>query len=412
MLPANKRLHVIIQITIVFTGFLLFGLSENIRGPAVPRIQADFQLEEWQIGHLFAINSLGFLIACSFTAYLTRHWGLKTVTQLTFGLMALSGVLIYFSRNFEALSGAYFLLYIGNGMLEIVLALIATRIFVKNTGTMMNLAHFFYGLSSIAAPMIATGVMELTIGGVVLDWRGMYAVILALCVLPMIPAFYTRFAEQPMEEEEPLSVKRLLRDPVIWLISLLLSLGVIAELSVGGWLIHYLENGFGWSTLEASKMLSAFFLFFTFARLILGPITDKIGYLLSIILFSALFSVLIIAGIYFGERGAILIAIAGAGVAPVYPTANAFIARRYRSGTDAAITVVVTIVGISGVLGNYAIGGVISITETYVSAVQIPKSSLLAGLQAGFYFIAVCGIACSVITFYLYRYLKRRDEIL
>jgi hypothetical protein len=34
-------------------------------------------------------------------------------------------------------------MYLGNGMIEITLGVMAAVMFTKNTGTMLNLAHFF-----------------------------------------------------------------------------------------------------------------------------------------------------------------------------------------------------------------------------------------------------------------------------
>lgn len=95
-----------------------------------------------QIGTLLSLNALGYLIACSFTAILTRKIGIKWVSMLAFGSMAVSGIFIFLSHSYPMFTASYFLMYIGNGMLEIGLAILAARIFVRNTGTMMNLSHF------------------------------------------------------------------------------------------------------------------------------------------------------------------------------------------------------------------------------------------------------------------------------
>lgn len=86
------------QLATIFIGFIIFGFSENIKGPAIPRIQLDFMLNEAQLGTLLSLNALGYLIACSFTAYLTKIWGIKRVTIIAFAAMAVSGIFI-FSRS-------------------------------------------------------------------------------------------------------------------------------------------------------------------------------------------------------------------------------------------------------------------------------------------------------------------------
>ncbi|MEF2966744.1 MFS transporter [Paenibacillus sp. M1] len=408
----NFYTTVLFPILTVYVGFFIFGFSENVKGPAIPRIQTDFHLDEMQIGTLLSLNSLGYLLACSFTGLLVRKWGVKWVSILSFGLMALTGVLMFFSQTYPALSGSYFLMYIGNGMLEIALAVLGAQIFVKNTGTMMNLAHFFYGLSSTVAPMLASGLMKLTIGGYTLDWRGMYLIILLLSVIPMIPAFPGRFPDKETPAEERIPTKSLMRDPAIWLLVIILSFGVISEMAVGGWLVNFLEKAYSWDTSSASGMLSAFFLCFTFARLVAGPITDKIGYTLSLILFAGFTGICTFAAILAGEPGAVLFAVAGAGIAPVYPTVMALIADRYRSNSDTAISFIVTMMGVGSVIGNYLIGAITDGIKRLFMSAQDPEIGLLRGLQAGYAFIGLCAVICSLVSLILYVRLKKRKELL
>ena len=189
----SSRTNYLLLLLVVFGGFLIFGFSENIKGPAIPRMQTDFGLNEGQLGLLLSLNSLGYLLACSFTSALSNKIGIKLTGIIAFVSMAASGVLMYISASYASLSASYFLLYIANGMLEIGLAIMAARIFTKNTGTMMNLSHFFYGLSSTVAPIFAASMMGWQFGGGELGWRGMYLIMLMLSLLPVIPSLFGRF---------------------------------------------------------------------------------------------------------------------------------------------------------------------------------------------------------------------------
>lgn len=410
-MKSSKR-NYILQLLTVFVGFLIFGFSENIKGPAIPRIQSDLRLDEMQLGTLLSLNSLGYLLACTFTALLIRRIGIKAVSLIAFGSMAVSGVFIFLSHSYPALSSSFFLMYIGNGMLEIGLAVLGARIFVKNTGTMMNLSHFFYGLSSTVAPLISSGLMTVTVFGHLLDWRGVYLLILMLSVIPMIPAFLGKFPGDDTKHEDRIPLSALWRDPVIWLVVAVLSFGVVSELAVGGWLVNFLEKAYGWKSASAAGMLSSFFLFFTLARLVLGPVTDKIGFTLSLILFSAFSGICTFAAILWGESGAILFAIAGIGIAPIYPTVMALIANRYRQGSDTAITFIVTLMGLASVLGNYFIGAITEGIKQLFSSGQESGTGLLRGLQAGYGFIGLCALLCSVFAYLLYRHLKKQGQLL
>lgn len=407
---SNKKMVYAMQLTTIFLGFIVFGFSENIKGPAIPKIQFDFQLNESQLGTLLSLNALGYLIACSFTNALTRIFGIKIVTVMAFSSMIASGVLIYYSHSYPMFSSSYFLMYIGNGMLEIALAILGARIFVKNTGMMMNLTHGFYGLSSTVAPLMATGLMQVTLFGHTLDWRGMYMAVLALSLLPILAALKSTFPGDDLPLEHRIPLKQLMRDPVLWMMVLILSFGVVSELAVGGWLVNFLEKAYGWDTVSASGMLSAFFLCFALGRLILGPFTDKMGFVLSLIVFSGFAAICTFAAIAGGESYAFLFAAAGIGIAMVYPTVMAFIAKRYPTGSDTAITFTVTLMGIGSVIGNYLIGGVIEWVK--MLAGEDTEAGLIRGLMAGYGFIGFCAAIAALCSFVLYRMLKRKNELL
>lgn len=408
--PQKKTIY--LPYFVIFVGYLVFGFSENIKGPAIPRIQADFAIDELQIGTLLAFNSLGFLLACSFTGVLTSKYGIKLASILAFGTMVLSGILIYISNNYLLFSASYFLMYIGNGLLEIALAILAARVFTKNTGFMMNLSHFFYGLSSTAAPIMAAGLMGVNMFGNELGWRGMYFLMLALCIIPLIPTFYSKFPKDSATVEEKIPLKVFLKDRAAWLITLILSLGVIAELSIAGWLVNFLEKSYHWSSTSSSVMLSVFFLCFMLGRLLLGFVTDKIGFMTSLIIFSAVAGVATIVATILGPSAIWLYAVAGFGIAPIYPTVMALLAKRYPNGIDAAISVTVTLMGIAVVIGNFLIGAIIDGSKNWFASIYGNEIGVVRGFQMGFIFIGVCALLCSIFSLYLHRYLSKRNEMM
>jgi fucose permease len=365
-----------------------------------------------QLGLLLALNALGYLLACSFTGVLTKKIGLRFSTLLAFGTMFIGGVLIYFSISYHTLSGAYFFMYIGNGMLEIALGVLAARIFTKNTGWMMNLSHFFYGLASTAAPIMATALMGMRISGGSLGWHGMYLVMLSFALIPLLLGLTAKFPGDEVKAEEKMSVKQYAKDPVAWLLVGILSFGVISELAVGGWLVNFLQQAYKWEVGPASKLLSAFFFTFMLARLFLGPLTDKIGFTKSLIIFSGASGLFTILGVLMGESGAFLFALAGGGIAPIYPTVMALLAKRYYKDTDTAISFTVTLMGIGSVIGNFMVGAIIDLFKGIFSDVYGLENGTLIGLKSGYTFIGLCALFCSAGSIILFRVLKKRNELI
>jgi MFS family permease len=178
---------------------------------------------------------------------------------------------------------------------------------------------------------------------------------------------------------------------------------VVSELAIGSWLVYYLQHAYEWSLKRASEMLSLFFLFFTISRLFAGPITDKIGYTLATMLFSAFSGACSLAAVIIGETGAILFAIAGIGIAPIYPTVMALLAKRFSKGVGTAITFTVTLMGIASVIGNLLIGVIIDFVNDFFGN---NLENELIGLQAGYLFIAAMAFLCSLCCVFLYKALR------
>lgn len=88
----------------------------------------------------------------------------------------------------------------------------------------------------------------------------------------------------------------------------------------------------------------------------------------------------------------------------------AFIAKPYPTGSDAAITFTVTMMGLGSVIGNYLIGGIIDWTKN--RAGEESSEGLVRGLQAWYGLIGLCAALCAISGIILYVYLRKRREVI
>ena len=405
---SDRRNQLFLTLTI-FVGFLIFGLSENVKGPAIPRIQMDFSLSDLQLGFLLGLNSLGYLLACFYTAGLARKIGMKIALLLGLGVMVISGVVIFLSPNYFVLTLGYFMLYIGNGMLEITLGLMCAKIFTKNTGAMMSLSHFFYGLSSCVAPLLATGLMALQLGPRS-GWRVMYLITLCMSLIPMIPALLGKLKKSREDKAAATGHGAYLQDRRAWLLIGILSFGVTCEMAISGWLANYAEKAHGISPTTAAAFLTAFFVCFTLSRLLLGPLIEKIGLAKSLLVFNGFAGSIILLGVLLGKPGLFLLVAAGLGVAPLYPTVMALLAKLFASNIDSAMTVTLSLMGVLLVFSNFMIGGIV---EGFTWLFRgLGDGATAAGYSAGFVFIGLCCVAAFLISLALYRRMKKDGGLL
>ena len=383
----QKRNYIFLTLAL-FLAFAFFGFSDTVRSTALPRIQDDMNLLEWHLGLLLAVTSIGYLLACSFTARFARRIGIKACLICALSIQFCSGALIFLSPNYASLIAAFFVLNFGNGMLDISTSVIAAKTFTTRTGAMMNLAHFFYGVGMILSPVVSVRLMMASFGDGMLGWRYAYLIILGFAVVPAIPALLGKLTKQDSDKKKT-GYRAMLRKPTIWLALLLLAFGSSAEMGLVVWFANFLERAYSFTAERAADYLMWYFICFALTRLLIGPLIDKIGLLNSLSIATALAGILIISGALLGEQGSILLIVAGIGIAPIWPTAMAVIAKLFKDEIDLAMTTIMTTMGIIMVPGSYMIGGIIN-----QARVIFTRSHGDAGVgmafTVGFLFIGLC----------------------
>ena len=383
----NKRNSMLFTVSI-FATFLIYGFYENLKGTALPRIQADFSITELQLGVLLAANSLGYLIACSYTTALAKKISIKVCLIVSLIVVALSGVFICFSPSYAILVLSFFVLNLGNGMLEISQNVIAARTFTKNTGAMMSLAHFFYGAGSTFSPIIATSLMAVRFGDTIFGWRYVYLIVLSWALIPAIPAFLGRLEKKDGDKSKA-SFSSVLKKRTLWLVILVLVFGSICELGVVAWLVNFLERAYAYTSEQAALRLTLFFVCLTLTRLFLGPAIDRIGLINSLIIVTAFAGVMIVTGVLCGEPGTVLLVIAGIGVAPIYPTVMAVIAKLFSEEIDHAMTAVMTFMGMFMIVANFLVGGIVFLARQIFTGIHGDDGVGMA-YAAGYLFLGLC----------------------
>jgi MFS family permease len=304
---------------------------------------------------------------------------------------------------------AFFVISLGYGMIEISLGVVAATIFKKRLGTMLNLSHFFYGMGAMFAPLATVGIMSMRFGSQTLSWRYAYLIILSTAIVPLIPALIGRIKKQEYDKKKT-GYAAMLKRPMVWLVVAVLALGVLTELGTAAWLVMYLERSQSLSGENAALGLTLFFAGFTLTRLFIGPLTDKIGFVNTLIIVAAFAGSMLIFGTLLGSSGIALVVATGIGVAPIYPTVMALVAKLFQDEIDKAITVVATATGLFMVIANLSLGGLINqmrliFTEMYGEAgVSLAHSG-------GMIFLGICGFGSCLAAVLLRRKLKKTGEL-
>jgi len=400
----QKRNYILFTIAI-FASFAIFGLSEGIRGPAVPRIQAEFMLTELHLGLLLALSSAGYLVACTLTAKLAGKIGIRYCHVLGLILISLSGVSIFFAPSFIMVLVGFFLMNIGFGALDIATGVLSAKIFVKNTGTMMNLTHFAFGAGAVIAPIISTSIMTARFADQVSSWRYVYLIALSFALIPAIPLLLGRLKNSEHGSGKS-GYRDMLKKPSIWLVTLVLFFGLIAESGIASWFVAYLESSYAFTSERAALFLTLYFVSFMVARLVLGPFIDKLGFINSLAVATAFAGIMIILGVIFGSRGSVLIVLSGIGVAPIFPTVMAVIAKLFADTIERAMTTILTLIGALIIPANFLVGGIINQSRVVFTASH-GEAGLTMAFSVGFLLFGfACFVSCVFILILRHRQKK------
>jgi len=394
----RKRDYILMTFA-VFMVMAVLGLADNLKGTLLPRIQDEFLLTELNLGLILAMNAAGYLTACTFTTALARKIGIKNCLAAGCLLVISSGIFVYFSPGFPALVCAFFIMNVGFGMLDLSAAVIAAKIFIKRTATMMNLTQFFYGVFATLSPVVSTGLLATRFGDVTFGWRNTYMILLCFAFVPAIPALIGRMKKQSGEKSGP-GYFIVFKKPAFWLLTLILAFGVSCEVGMASWQVNFLEKAWSFTGEQAAYRLSLYFICFTAARLALGPLVDRIGLITSLAASTGLAGTAIVAGVLAGQTGTLLLIVAGIGVALIFPTVIAVIPKLFPDVIDEAITVILTCMGIAVVPANFLIGGIIDFTRELLAAYPDEESIRIA-YCAGFLVVGLCSICSFAFTLIL-----------
>jgi len=162
---------------LLFGGVLLGALDIAIIGPALPAIQNELALDSRQIGWIYSIYILFWLIAAPLLASLSDRLGRRRVYIACLSLFGIGSLVVAISVGFpEVLIGRAIQAIGAGGTLPVASAVIADTFPQERRGRALGLIGAVFGLAFVMGPLI---------GGFFLQWswRWLFVVNLPLVVV-------------------------------------------------------------------------------------------------------------------------------------------------------------------------------------------------------------------------------------
>lgn len=378
----TRRLYVLF-----LAGFVIFGILFTIIGAALPQIIRAFHWSYTLTGVVLAASAIGYFLSTFLCGFLVQRFSPRSV--LVTGLLIIAICMVFFMRwPSPWLNLALNLLIgLGQGAIEVVTNLEVIHMERKGQSRLMNLMHAAFSVGAILGPAAVGILVGMGLRGTVVFLAAAGPIV--VMALLFSTAKFPRLAQE--DEHGQRQGLRLLRSPILLLLTLFLLLYVGAELGVSTWVSEYFVKVLSTTASTGAYSVSLFWM---------GLFTGRLGVSLLyrgtrqelILLALSLLSAIALGFVLLASSTAAVavgVFLTGLGLSALYPLAMAMVGRYFKSGFA---------------VGTAAAGGGLgSFTFPFLMAVL----SESVGLRGGFWFYLALTMVLVVLSLAIVAVAKR-----
>ena len=334
-------------------GLLTFGIVFTTLGSVLPSIMARFGIDKAEAGSLFLLMSFGILAASLVFGPLVDRYGYKGILLAATVVVALGLEWIAFAPSLNKLRLAVLVTGFGGGIINGGTNALVADISGEERAAKLNLLGAFFGVGAVGVPFAL---------GMLIDRYSQAAMLAGVGALLLIPVVLMAMAVFPAPKQPkgfPIAqAGKLLRDPMLLLMGVLLFFESGNEITVGGWTSTFVTEELAAPARTALLILSLYWMGMTLARFALGYILRRTAAfaVLYVCLAIALGGALML--LMTGSMGVAAVGTfaLGVGFAAMFPTVLGFIGDRYASLSGTAFSVAIAMALCGGMLIPYAAG--------------------------------------------------------
>jgi fucose permease len=306
---------------LAIAGAFAFGMVLTLLGSIKLALGKRFGLDEARVGGLLSALNLALIPMMLLSGLLIDAWGVQEV-MVAGGVVTAASL---FSLTFRKSYGWALACILGAGLGGAALStasvvLMPGAFFGEQHETAsLNLGNVFFGLGALLTPTLA----DLLLRTVRFRWT--LGILALACLVPAGIALATPHASLLVTQQQG-DLMAVAENPLLWLAGLVFFLYGPVEFAIGTWATTYLTQ-FGYREQRAAWLLSAFWLAFFGARLLMAFLVHQTvlpaGAEAWIILFLALLSAVALgnlAGAASKGSAGVGLLILGALMGPIFPT--------------------------------------------------------------------------------------------
>ncbi len=354
---------------------LVYGMIAAMLGTLLPNLSTRFSLTPEQNGNIAFVQALGLIIASVSVGPLIDNKGKKTGLLMGLFLIAAALFALPNATSYEMVMVFIFVLGLGGGIIVTAANALVSDINPERRSSTLNLLNLFFGLGGLLTPLIAARLFAGDAISLCYLVAGLTVVTLVIHTTTAMPA---PSGERGFKASE---MGGLLRQPALWMLSLLLFLYCTCEVGVWNWLAkHLIAQGIAES--QALTILSlGFALGLLLGRVVVSRILIRVPPA-TVTLFA---SILMVVTTYLALQSAdvtvayVAVFCAGLAMAPVFPTTLGMTGDAFPKATATAMGIVITSGWIGLAVSSKIIGGIAGGDNTRLKTalLVLPAASLI-----------------------------------
>lgn len=334
-------------------GLLTFGIVFTTLGSVLPSIMARFGIDKAEAGSLFLLMSFGILAASLVFGPLVDRYGYKGILLAATALVAIGLEWIAFASSLGTLRLAVFVTGFGGGIINGGTNALVSDISDEDRAAKLNLLGAFFGVGAVGVPFVL---------GMLIDrytQAAMLAAVGAVLLIPIVMITVAVFPAPKQAQGFPIAqAGKLVREPLLLLMGVILFFESGNEITVGGWTSTFVTEELGAAARNALLILSLYWTGMTVARFALGYILRRAAaiavlYSCLAIAFAGALLLLTTHTLAVAAIGAFAL---GVGFAAMFPTVLGFVGDRYASLSGTAFSVAIAMALCGGMLVPFAAG--------------------------------------------------------
>ncbi len=369
-----------------FFSFFIFGFVDNLKGPLLPEIIRDDALSYSQVGTIFFMGYVGFIVATLGCGVLADKVSHRSILLLAAIALFIGGCGFSSATEYPLLIASMGVIGLGLGAIELGGNGLMVALHSQTRGRYLNLLGTFHGLGSLTVPLFAAGLLKLGF-----SWQWIYAssvvlaVLLAVLFWPSIgKSTSAGTTHKPQRVVDTPRTLRLAFTTQMWLYYLLLSAYVALELGVGAWMIEYLHQKRGMLVERSSYYLSAFFVLLMLGRLLGAFVVDAIGHNRAVAIALAGSCLCLSIGVFAHPSLLFFLPLSGLFMSIVFPTVTASVSAIHQENMGSILGILFAFSGVGGAVGPWTVGVI-----SDWAGIEMGFASTI-----GFGLLAIAALAC------------------